>query len=460
MKRILVLWFALALLLPTQAQHNRRAYPGGKTYFLRVELTDKKGSAHSLKHPEKFLSRKSLERRERQGLTLDSTDLPISARYEKMVCATGVEVVGRSKWNNTLLVGTPDRGASSSLESLPCVRKVTEVFASPDSIDSPQRWNCETAFPEVSSEADYYGAAHQQIQMLGGDQLHGAGFRGQGMTIAILDGGFMNADTIPLLRNTHILGMRDFAQPRAENVCTEQDHGTMVLSCMGANVPNIFVGTAPEADYWLIRTESGYFEQMCEEDFWAMGAEFADSVGVDLINSSLGYNTFERGANDHQYRELDGRTALISRTASMLASKGIVHVNSAGNEGRNTWKKIGFPADAENILTVGALHTPLLNAIFSSVGPSADGRVKPDVMAQGNPAAVISGSGDIRDASGTSFSAPITCGMVASLWSALPHLTAYEIMDLVRSSADRYDFPDNIFGYGIPNYWKAYQQAQ
>ena len=451
----------LGLSLPLSVMAQRVAYPGGKTYMLRVELTDKKGSAYSLKHPEKFLSEKALKRRERQGLMVDSTDLPLSVRYVKAVSETGVTIVGQSKWNNTLLVSTPQADVAEQLRTLPCVRKVTQVLVTPDSIYPPKRWEYDKNPAQTDTlHVNHYGPALKQIETLGGVALHEAGYRGQGITVAILDGGFMNADSIPLFRHTHIVGTKNFAHPLNNEVCSELDHGTMVLSCMGANLPDIFVGTAPEANYWLIRTESGYFEQACEEDFWAMGAEFADSVGVDMINSSLGYNVFDEDMNSHQYRELDGHTALISRTASMLAHKGIILVNSAGNEGNGTWKKIGFPADADNILTAGALRPTLVNAPFSSIGPSADNRMKPDVMAIGNPSAVINGRGAITEASGTSFAAPVTCGMVASLWSALPHLTAYEMMDLVRRSADRYDHPDNVFGYGIPNYWKAYQSVK
>lgn len=459
MKKLIVLLLAVVALQSLQAQ--RVAYPGGKSYLLRVELTDKRGSAYSLKHPERFLSEKALQRRERQGLMVDSTDLPVSARYREAVSKTGVTVVGQSKWNNTLLVRSSYSEVAARLLELPCVKNVTEVLVTPDSIYPPQRWEYKKEPSHTDTlNANYYGPARKQIETLGGIPLHEAGFRGQGITIAILDGGFMNADSIPLFRNTHIRGVRDFSQPRNDNPCTELDHGTMVLSCMGTNVPDVFVGTAPEADYWLIRTESGYFEQTCEEDFWTMGAEFADSVGVDMINSSLGYNRFDKDMHSHEYRELDGHTAFISRTASMLAHKGIVLVNSAGNEGSGTWKKIGFPADARDILTAGALMTTLVNAPFSSLGPSADGRVKPDVMAIGNPSAVINGRGEITTASGTSFASPITCGMVASLWSAMPQLTAYELMDLVRRSADRYNYPDNVFGYGIPNYWKAYERGK
>jgi subtilisin family serine protease len=293
--------------------------------------------------------------------------------------------------------------------------------------------------------------------MLNGIPLHKAGYKGKGMTIAVFDGGFMNVDSIPAFKNVNIIATRDFVYPPSDCIYEELDHGTEVLSTMAINEPDIFIGTAPEADYILIRTEDGRTESMAEEDFWVAAAEYADSIGADVINSSLGYHGFDKDLGSHQYRDLDGRQAICSRSASMLASKGMILTNSAGNEGNNTWKKINCPSDASDILTVGALTAKRINTLFSSVGPSADGRVKPDVMSLGAHAAVISGAGKHTYANGTSFASPITCGMVACLWQALPQKTALEIMDLIRSSSDRFDYPDNVFGYGIPDFWKALQ---
>ena len=174
-----------------------------------------------------------------------------------------------------------------------------------------------------------------------------------------------------------------------------------------------------------------------------------------MLNSSLGYHHFDRSLGDHPYRELNGRTSICSRSASLLAGKGMILVASAGNEGLGTWKKINVPGDADDILTVGAVNAQRVNTGFSSVGPSADGRVKPDVMAMGYHSAVVSGKGTLTTANGTSFSSPITCGAVACLWQALPQLTAMQIINLVRSAGDRFEYPDNVFGYGIPDYWKA-----
>ena len=296
--------------------------------------------------------------------------------------------------------------------------------------------------------------------MLGGVSMHDRGFRGRGMTVAVLDGGFMNADRIPCLKEARVAGWRDFVVPRSESVFKEMDHGTKVLSTMAVNVPGVFVGTAPEATYLLLRCEDSRTESLAEEDYWAAAAEYADSAGVDIISSSLGFHAFDTPSDNYRLSQLDGRTAMISRTASMLADKGIVLVCSAGNDGMASWKKINVPADATDIITVGAVTPDRRNASFSSIGPTADGRVKPDVMALGSPTAVITGRGTIIKDVGTSFSTPVVAGLVACLWQALPGLTAKDIIRLVRDSADNRSTPDNIYGYGIPDFRKAYQEGR
>ena len=433
-------------------------FPGGKSYLYRLTLVDKKGTPYKVTKPQEFLSQKAIERRKRQGLAVDETDLSLSPKYLKEIRKTGVEIIGCSKWNNTVLVHGKDSTMMEGLTSLPCVTEVKKVWVSPDSTTLQTR---ETILPNLVTEEikgkSHHGVADYQITLLNGKQLHEAGFRGEGMTMAVIDGGFMNADRIEVLQNVRILGTHDFSFPRAENIFQEPDHGTQVLSCIATNLPETFVGTAPGADFWLLRTEDTLIESLAEEDFWAMAVEFADSVGVDVINSSLGYAYFDDPTMNHLYREQDGRTALNSRTASKIASKGMVLVNSAGNFGSGTWKKINFPADATDILAVGALRPDKVNAVFSSIGPTADGRVKPDVMSLGAPAQVINGQGVIKRSNGTSFAAPILAGMVTCLWQALPNKTAQEIVEIVRRSGNNYTTPDNIFGYGIPDFWKAYE---
>ena len=446
-----------ATLLTTNvmATNERKAYPGGPCHLYRLQLKDKAGSPYKLSKPEEFLSMKSLERRRRQGLSLDSTDLPLSPRYLKALRERGLHIVSQSKWNNTVVVVLPQPDDLGTLAEIPFVTGVIHLFSAPDTVEVSKRDDLmEQNLEKLPVDS------REQLTMLNLQRLHEAGYRGRGMTIAVLDGGFMNVDRIPLLSNVRVVAHRDCVYPPSPDFFGELDHGTEVLSTIAMNRPDTMVGTAPDAQFILIRTEDGRSESLAEEDWWAAAVEFADSIGADVLNSSLGYHHFDRSLGDHPYRELDGRTSICSRSASLLASKGMVLVASAGNEGLGTWKKINVPGDADNILTVGAVNAQRINTGFSSVGPSADGRVKPDVMAMGYHSAVVSGKGTLTTANGTSFSSPITCGAVACLWQSLPQLTAFQIIDLVRSAGDRSDYPDNVFGYGIPDYWKALEKGR
>lgn len=457
---ILFIFFAVVACIGTT--NNKVKYPGGKTYMYRVILKDKHGTPFTLSHPHDFLSAKAIVRRKRQHLSIDSTDLPINPAYVNEIRSTGAEVVSHSKWNNSVLIRGHELGLLKSVALLKCVKEIKKVWTSPDSINPVQRRvRYHTEFNRWDTIGqNRYGVAFEQIRMISGDYLHRHGYRGRGMTIAVLDGGFMNTDLIPCMKEANVIGVRDFVVPRSSNVFKEMDHGTKVLSVMAVNVPGTFVGTAPEADYWLLRCEDNQTESLAEEDYWAEAAEFADSVGVDIISSSLGFHSFDNPADNYTYAQLDGRTALISRTASMLADKGIILVNSAGNDGMASWKKINVPADASDIITVGAVTPDRRNASFSSIGPTSDDRIKPDVMALGSPTAVITGRGTIIKDVGTSFSTPVIAGMVACLWQALPGKTAKEIIRLVRESSDNTDRPDNIYGYGIPDFWKAYKEGR
>lgn len=468
----LILAFAVTLLGSAAVRAASKVkYPGGKFYIWRYTLTDKLGSDYSLEHPGRWLSHKSVERRRRQGLQLDSTDLPVSHQYVRNIekTANGFirqykkssmewTIIGTSRWQNTVLVRSNDTTLLHHLSTLDFVKASHQVWESPDSIERGllkikvhEKWN-----PWDSIRGEFYGNGRDQIEMLNGQRLHNIGHKGKGMTIAVLDGGFQNCDQIPAILRANILGAEDFVYPKSQHYYRETDHGTKVLSAMAANEPQILVGTAPEARYWLLRCEDQQTEQPVEEDYWTMAAEFADSAGVDIISSSLGYNEYDNHLGDYRLRDLDGKTALISRTASMLANKGIILINSAGNLGIGPWKKITFPADANDILTVGAVNYDRRVAPFCGVGPTQDGRVKPDVMALGSPASLISGRGSVIRDMGTSFSTPIVAGLVACLWQALPNKTAIEIINLVRQTSSQYQEPDNIYGYGIPNFWRAY----
>lgn len=464
-KYLLIGWFLLmGVSMGAAARRNGPAkvsYPGGKCCFFRLQLKDKAGTPCSLDHPEQFLSPRALERRRRQHIAVDSTDLPLSPLYLEEIARKGVKIIGRSKWNNTVLVSSSSSERAVRLQELPFVTKVSLVFTSPDSIEPPRRSKFREVFNHWDTiPSDPYGITKRQVSMVNGVRLHDAGYRGDGMMIAVLDGGFMNVDKIPVLHAIRYVGFGDFVYPPSASIFQETDHGTMVLSVMAAEIPNVYVGAAPKASYVLLRSEDYQTESPAEEDYWASAAEYADSLGADIINSSLGYHDYDDKKLNYGYRYLDGAHALISRTASMLAAKGIVLVNSAGNDGMGTWKKINFPADARDILAVGSVGENGVNTAFSSVGPTADGRVKPDVMALGNPVAVITGRGTIINDMGTSFSAPVIAGLAACLWQALPNKTARELISLIRRSASQYDFPDNIMGYGVPDFWKACQMGK
>lgn len=469
MNRTIILLILLLASLTSNAAKIK--FPGGKCYIYRYALKDKAATNYTLDKPRRFLSQKSLERRQRQGVAIDSTDLPVCRAYIKLFDVRGTKIVGTSKWQNTVLVQSNDSLLLDKLSQQDIVRHAKCVFVAPDSIEEPDdiRWNVHEDFNRWDSvKNDPYGMARGQIEMLNGTKLHELDYTGRGMTIAVIDGGFQNYDRIPAFKETHIVGTRNFVPARIDKVlqvCERGpfhaiDHGTKVLSALAANAPEVHIGTAPDADYWLLRSEANQIEQPIEEDLWAMAVETADSVGADIISSSLGYYAYDEGRGNYRLQDLNGHTAFISYEASMLAGKGIVLCNSAGNSGMGQWKKIGVPADAPDIITVGAIDRDKRLASFSSIGPSQDGRIKPDIMAQGAPAALISGRGTLVHDMGTSFSTPIVSGLVACLWQALPNKNAREIIQLVRESASQYNEPTNIFGYGIPDFWKAYTSHQ
>lgn len=454
--------FEQLMRLPRITETDMVSFPGGRCMMYRLYLRDKdlQHTPFSVNRPEQFLSARSIERRKRQGLPVDVTDLPIAPAYLDSVSWTGIEIVGQSKWNNTLLVKIHKEKELNKLNSLSFITKKLKVFSSPDSITERKRSGFRKELNSWESVPSHYGAADGQLKSLGGQRIHERGFYGNGMMIAVFDGGFMNVDRIPALHGMKLAGLKDFVVPKSNNIFEEMEHGTMVLSTMAANAPNLYVGVAPEAQYVLVRCEDERTESLAEEDYWASAAEYADSLGVDVINSSLGYHDFDDVKTNHLYWEQDGETALISHTASMCADKGIICVNSAGNDGMGVWKKINFPADAKNILTVGSINEQGKNAAFSAVGPTADGRIKPDVMAYGSPASVITGRGAIINDNGTSFSSPLIAGMTACLWQALPHKTAKQIIKLVKMAGNNQQHPDNIYGYGVPDFWKAYQTGK
>ena len=427
-----------------------------KTYRYRVAFTDKKNNGYSLKHPEAFLSARSLERRARYGLKVDHHDLPVTPAYLDSLRRMGLKVCNWSKWNNTAVVELADTTLMQQVRRLKFVQGDRLVRISPDSVPvkSPASRH-DLLAPQRDTLETFYGHANSQNVMLGVDTLHRAGYRGAGVLIAVIDGGFFNADIIPGLKQAKVLGTRNFVRPEQSVYDEAQPHGMMVLSCIAANEPNSFVGTAPEASFYLLQSEDSETEQLVEEDNWCAAVEYADSLGCDMITSSLGYQLFDHEEMNHHYWELDGATALNSRSASLAASRGILLLNSAGNSGDEPWKKIGVPADAKDMLAVGAVTFRRRNTNFSSLGNAADGRIKPNVMAQGQFCAVYDVDGTVGRANGTSFACPIMCGAAACLIQQFPHKRPTEIIDALQRSGNNAAHPDNVYGYGIPSLPKA-----
>lgn len=427
------------------------------SFRFRVELKDKANSPYSLSKPSAFLSEKALARRAKFGIAVDSYDLPVSPNYLARLQEAGAKIYNVSKWNNTATIEIVDSALIEQIKVLPFVKKVTHTWSQPATVKVPDLTEEDrTPKNKLDPYKELYGGAQKQVSMLSIPQLHDMGYRGEGITIAMIDGGFQNADRVSTVKQENLLSTHNFARPDS-TVFVEGDHGLNALSCIVANEPYALIGTAPDVKFHLLVSEDGWTEQLVEEDNWAAAIEYADSVGADIVSSSLGYYHFDHKAMNHTYREQDGQTSFASRTASLAASRGLVVCISAGNEGDNSWKKTGFPADAKDILTVGAVKSDSINTTFSSLGYSADGRIKPDVMAMGQDVRLIDADGTITEADGTSFSCPLLAGAVACLMQAYPTKKPLEIIDAVRRSGHNADYPDNVFGYGIPNMMKAYE---
>lgn len=455
---IFVLSFVFFLGLILQSQNKPVRY--------WIMLSDKNNSAYNLNNSSAFLTQAAIERRARQSIPVDSSDLPVNNSYINQIIALNVKVLFVSRWFNAAVIETDSASTQLlSVTSLPFVKNYSRVLGmkrNPDfeKIDYTEDWQSQRVIQNSTYD---YGQATAQIEQLNGICLHEKGFDGNNIHIAVLDAGFRKANQLAYFSETFNEGrikyIKDFSFRNPIYVFSDStnSHGTAVLSCMAANSQGQMIGTAPKASYSLLRTEYAPDEYIMEEYSWVAGAEFADSVGCHIINSSLGYTQFDEPSQNHSFASLDGKTSFASRAATVAARKGLLVCNSAGNGGGGSWYKIGIPADADSIVTVGAIDSDGVLASFSSIGPTADGRIKPDLVALGSSATIVNSySGNIAQSSGTSFSSPILAGMFASLWSAFPEKSNWQIIDAVKKSADNYLNPNNQYGYGIPDFCSAF----
>jgi hypothetical protein len=431
-----------------------------------VYLDSKENVATYMANPLTMLTQKALDRRTNQGIPLEYSDVPVTPSYITDISnATGITYIGVSKWLNAIHVV----GLKADIDALPGQFAYISFiefadnslnFGGSTSGGSTSRISRDK-FPEENALRIMYdyGQAQNQMEMFNAHKLHEQNFTGTDMTIAVIDAGFPNVDTNPgfdkIRTNGQILGGYDFVND-SSNFYTGHSHGSNVLSFIAGYYDGgtKYVGSAPDADFYLYISEDATPETPAEETYWVMAAEQADYVGVDLINTSLGYSEFDDSRYDYDYTtDLDGATAFITRGAEIAFSKGIVLVNSAGNSGNDTsWgRRILVPSDGPNILAVGAVNDSGNYASFSSRGPTSDNRIKPDVSVQGQGAYYITTGGNVSFGDGTSYASPLLAGGIACLWEALPNATNTEIIQYVKESASIYATPNYTLGYGIPN---------
>lgn len=438
--RFLLLFFAV-FIFPVLAQSQQ------KGYF--VQFADKDGSPFSADHPHEFLSQRAIDRRARQNISIDDYDIPVNAHYVDAIENLGAIIKHTTRWMNGAIVFCTD-DVAGAISSLPYVASVEVTWEPPKGRSLIMKYTDDnTTLKAVTSL--------NQLEMVGGHHLHNEGYTGEGMQIAILDAGFFNVDNTTALQHVfndgRLLGYKDFVGDGSQFYNTHT-HGQQVFSVIAAKANGWMVGSAPDASYYLFRTESSAYEYPIEPDYWICAAELADSLGVDVVQSSLGYFYFDNSTMNYTHDMLNGTTR-ISRAASIAAQKGMIVVNSAGNERGNSWQYVIMPADAPEVLTVGAVSSDGVLASFSSLGSTVCKSIKPDVVALGVNTRTVAFYNMNYNSNGTSFASPIISGLAACLWQAHPDKSAAAIVEAIRQSGNRFSTPDFQYGYGIPDFGSA-----
>lgn len=452
--RVLFVLFCL-LGLNLQAQQ--------KYYF--VAFKDKPNYKTQLSQPLSYISKKAVERRLKNRVPLNVNDIPPDSAYLAQLREFPLIMYGNSRWLNGVVILSSYQNISDTLEDLGFVSKV--IYLGPQSpfMEGDQASNTgldeQISILEQSFETKpllndtlFLGKSFKQINQLNARQLLLNNNGGNGILIAVIDAGFKNADQIkalkPLFTERRIYATYDFVE-KEEEVFDDDEHGLAVLSCMAAFEPGSIVGTAHKANYILLRSENAASEYLLEEYLWTLAAEYADSAGVDIINSSLGYTKHDDKKMGHKYSDLDGETTIITQAAEIACSKGILIFVSAGNEGNEIWKQLSAPGDAEHAITVGAIDDLGAMANFSSTGPTADRRIKPDLVALGKSTSVLSSSGKVYYGNGTSYACPVLAGTAAILMELAPNKTPQQIKDALILSGSNFFKPDKFLGSGIPD---------
>jgi serine protease AprX len=462
-KQIMVLlaWWMMSLNC-THAQQDTLKY--------WIQFTDKNNSSYSVNQPLDFLSPQAIARRQQQNIAITEQDFPVNPSYIASIQNfASTKVIHTSRWMNAVTIECWDTLAMQNIEDLPFVAQtqVVQRLKRVDGLSEKFEGEITTSRSSdiiISNNTNFpYGVCYRQNHLHYIDYLHDLGFNGQGVHIAVIDSGFEFAHEMDCFRHVfeegRVLSTKDFVEDDGD-VFWDHYHGTAVWSTMAAYIEGVYYGTAIKASYHLLRSEAADYEHLIEEDNWVAAAEYADSAGVDIINTSLGYATFDDSTHNHSYADMDGNTTRIARAADIAASKGILLVTSAGNMGGSAWQYITTPGDADSTLTVGAVDSVGRYAFFSSTGPSSDGDIKPNVVSVGwNTYLILPWGETIVRGNGTSFSSPMMAGMAACLWQALPDFSAQELKKLIEESAHQYHQPDSLMGYGIPNFYQAYRSV-
>lgn len=463
MKKLIVCLVAVALVKWSEAQTFSR-------YI--IQFKNKAGSPYSLNTPLQFLSQRAIDRRTRYGIAIDSTDFPITPRYIDSIRSAGaVIVLNESRWLNQVSIQTTDAAALQKINSFTFVQAVSPIAARISGRAGSGKKEVANHLPKTKpattvnsyrTAADFYsyGQSYNQVHIHNGEFLHNIGLRGEGIIIGILDAGFRNYTTLRAFdsvnMNGQVLGTYDFVA--GETSVTEDDtHGMHCFSIIASNIPGQFVGTAPKASFYLFRSEDPSSEYPIEEHNWVVAAERVDSAGGDMISSSLGYSiAMSDPVFNHTYAEMNGNTTIAARGADLGAKKGLLIVNSVGNDGNNSsYRYLSSPADGDSVMAVGAVTKDSIPAAFSSYGPSSDGQVKPDVASVGVSTVHFTASNTVGAGNGTSYSCPNIAGLAACLWQGFREYDNMKIINALRQAGSKASAPDNRIGYGIPDVKKA-----